>query len=338
MPLPGYPIGQVRVLRVLTSFDEPFPKRSSFLAAIRDDAFLLEALRRGGRPGCLAKYRTSIAWFATAIEAGDLDPATKVHSAIRELAVQQADYWAKPLRPNDVRLGVISDLLLFGQSQGLLPRRNWLSDELKEAKAFGEKMVAEGMRPEGAQRYLSHVLHWIAWARLEGIDRVCAQASDHDQFADHNCRCGMGFPFGTTVFVNRERRLALLRWERYLAGKPILSDEHGIIRNHRKKRSLPPSVERFERHMKDHRGFVPQTVKQYIDDLLRWHPRLGEDASSYDARTIRDISNDEFARRSPGRQSRFLAVLRGYIRFRASRGECDPALLGAIISRPAFSG
>lgn len=309
----------------------------SLADALADPAYIAEMLHLGGHPGMFASYRPTIRRLTEALRAQTIDFAVHNLCDVRAAVIEQARLGGRVLLANSAGLRVLPDLIVYGQSQGLIPQGKWSRADLDDALAFRKQLVDEGLLDQDALRNFRVVVHFIIWARLHCVDNDCLGDEVIERFAGHECYCSLGAR-GKTDFTLNARHRAMRRWRRFRAGEKLLT-EHGSVRRENRKPAPPlaPSVAAFKAYMEDHRGFHPSTIKSYINDLALWHLRLGEDAKVYDAKLIREICQGEFSRRTPGAQTRFLTVLRGYLTFRAMRGECDPQLLTAIISRPSYT-
>lgn len=256
---------------------------------------------------------------------------------VRRIVLETAAASNIQLSPSNRGFEFLPDFIIFAQSQGFIPHHGWSDTDLLRAHDFKLALRAEGLDEHASQRDFRFVVHFVIWARLHAVARGVPKDHEIERFAEHECRCHLRC-HPTTPTGQIARRLALRRWRRFLEDKPILT-QHGNVRRENRKPPAPltPSVAAFEEYLLKERGFTPATIASYINDIRLWHPRLGEDASRYTARSIRRLCREEFERRAPGAQTRFLSVLRGYLRFRAEREECDRTLLGAIVSRPTYT-
>lgn len=256
---------------------------------------------------------------------------------LRRIVADTADVSCIDISRGNQQLKTLPEMVLFAQSQGLLPDHGWSEKDVFAAYEFKRRLLDEGLDDHASQRDFRFVVHFIIWARLHTVTKAIPTHDDIERFADHNCVCGLQI-FATTPTGRTSRRRALRRWARFLNRCAILTENGDVRRENRKpKKPLPPSVAAFEAHLIDDFGLVHGTVSSYINDIRRWHHRLGEDASQYSPRLLRQLCREEFDKREPGAQTRFLCVLRRYIKFRANAEECDRTLLNAIVSRPSYT-
>jgi integrase len=152
----------------------------------------------------------------------------------------------------------------------------------------------------------------------------------------HDCRCGLHMKSGRAGGQARgRRRMAVKRFLRFLEDQnPIFHD--GVFITDRRRLQLSPSALRYQTWLRDRKGLQPRTVYWYVIDLMRWLPKLGEDARTYTAERLRALAISECTHSSPAMQSRFINSVRNYIKFRASEGDCSLSLADALISRPSY--
>ena len=81
-------------------------------------------------------------------------------------------------------------------------------------------------------------------------------------------------------------------------------------------------------------GVTKQTVIRYLAETARWLRSLGEDPSTYDALTIRNIVLDQPVNRSHKSVRLTVTVLRAYLRFLAASGACRTELVHAVPFAP----
>jgi len=171
--------------------------------------------------------------------------------------------------------------------------------------------------------YRSEAAHFAAWVRVSRL-RWADLTSEHvAQYASHDCRCPVYRKRGTLVGhrgpVRRSRGA-----RRFL----------GFLRD----RNILPQVDRREHQdddlaaykawLKSHCGTTTETIRRYCGEVKRWLPMLGE-PSELDAAAIRRIVNHRITQ-APGSASLIVGIMRSYVRFLISRGECEPALQHAF--------
>jgi site-specific recombinase XerD len=124
---------------------------------------------------------------------------------------------------------------------------------------------------------------------------------------------------------------------RFLRGEQVVL-LNGVFRREREvaKPSLSESVIRYEKWLTDDQGLSPLTVRDYISDLAAWLPKLGEDATLYDAAQIRDAAGEVLGNHSRGSHGALIRSMRSYLAFRAAEGHCSPDLVFSLISRPVY--
>lgn len=236
-------------------------------------------------------------------------------------------------------IGILSRLIIFLQYQGLHPSYGWTCEDSALCSRFRKALFAQGLRPPSADQLALHAVHFVVWARLHRIDRSKIDQEVLERFAVHNCRCGIAsLPGQPKPSYQAKRLLAASRWIRFLeSGQPVLVD--GIVARATRQPTpnISESFEAYHHWLDKHRGLRSSTIHAYMTEIVRWHDRLGDDATTYTAAHIREIARVELEGRSPTGQSRFITVMRSYLRFRAGRGDCQASLAQSLISRPVFS-
>ena len=338
MNVSDLPLGKGRCRHVVEMAHARRQTQHRDLVVALDDPDYVEMMFRLG--GASAKAHNLVCARKALVKLlaeGSIDWARDTLAVARRKIVRVAkDPRLEDTRDN-VQLKTLPDMVLYAQSQGLVSRHGWSARDLFAALDFKLALRREGLDDHAAQRDFRFVVHFIIWARLHAVARAAPTDDRIEAFAEHDCVCGLQVQ-ATTPTGLISRRRALRRWRRFLNGDPILTQNGDVRRENRKPPApLAPSVAAFKAYLLDERGFVPATVASYINDIARWHHRLGEDAGQYTPRSIRRLCREEFAKRAPGAQTRFLSVLRGYIAFRAGNDECDRTLLNAIVSRPTYT-
>lgn len=228
----------------------------------------------------------------------------------------------------------ISRFVLFLQYQGIVESYGWSSNDPEACLNFRNVLINEGLGVDRANVQTRLAVHFIVWARLNGIHRDNLTEKIVCKFVEHQCMCGVNATPHVDAQVKARRRVAVQRFSRFLNGQDVVLRNNILINEH-KVSILSSGVQAYQRWIIQ-RGLSARTAYYYVRDLISWLPKLGEDASTYSAKKIRDLAISEFGTRSPAMQGRFIRSVRSYVEFRASEGHCSPTLIYALISRPTY--
>jgi len=233
----------------------------------------------------------------------------------------------------------LARLLLYLQYQGLSPSHGWSGDDADLCIRFRDALVAAGLHLNYANSQALHAAHLIVWARLHGLDRTAIDPSAIARFAEHRCCCGLvnddGHMYRMHVQLRRRAAVRLLRFAD--GGSALLVNGVSVRVTGHAKRKLSAGAAAYRDWLIRHRGLALSTITSYMNELVKWQAELGDDAGTYTAARIRSLARKHLEGRPPAGQSRLITVVRSYLRFRAGRGECSPAVADALISRPTYS-
>lgn len=193
--------------------------------------------------------------------------------------------------------------------------------------AFSGRLEAIGYsKPIYASR-LSQARHFAEWILQS---RIPAQEIDDvtiEQFARHHCRCGIRTKRGTRVAATgtADRRRGARCFVDFLEERGVIRP---IVRTDNEEADL--RLVGFEQWLHCERGATAETIRRYLQEVGRWLGTLGEDPAHYAAATIRSIVLDQGPERSRSSIRMTVTVLRTFLRFTVSRGQCPPSLLHAV--------
>lgn len=169
-----------------------------------------------------------------------------------------------------------------------------------------------------------HFAEWILQARIPAKEITGVTI---EQFALHDCRCGIRTKRGRRVAGSgtRDRRRGALRFVNFLRDKGVIDP------------SAPPStleidprLDGFAQWLRRERGATEETIRRYRQEAGRWIDILGTEPAHYNAGTIRSIVLDQGPERTRSSIRMTVTVLRGFLRFTVSQGLCAPFLLHAV--------
>lgn len=328
----------VRLMRFLAAVNASAPPP----LPITSEPFLRRFLDATRCSGSLLDIRPAVNRFALWL--GE-DPAAVLAANANTLDRYRVDVLGLPADvayTADYRTRAMSNLarlLLYLQYQGLSPSFGWGGEDADICTRFHAALLAHGLTRFNANRHGLHGAHLIVWARLHGIKPTELSESAITRFATHRCHCGLvNMSKKVVPNLRQMRRRAAVRLLKFMDGADPILVGRGVFRADRALRvPSAESVAAYRDWLIRHRGLATSTVETYMNELVEWQAVLGEDAGTYTAARVRALARQRLEGRSPTMQSRFVTVIRSYLRFRAGRGECAPTLADALISRPTYS-
>lgn len=186
------------------------------------------------------------------------------------------------------------------------------------AAGYGEVTYA------GRLSQARHFAEWILQARIPAKEITDVTI---EQFALHDCRCGIRTKRGRRVAGSgtRDRRRGALRFVNFLQHKGAIdpSAPPNTL-------EIDPRLDGFAQWLRRERGAAEETIRRYRQEAGRWIDTLGKDPAHYDAATIRSIVLDQGPERTRSSIRMTVTVLRALLRFTVSQGLCPPHLLHAV--------
>lgn len=194
---------------------------------------------------------------------------------------------------------------------------------------YSKDLSTEGYSPVTWRGHYSEAEHFSCWLRFS---RQLGRDIDDDvieRFAQHRCRCPitrkrakLAEPTG-----QKHRRRGARRFVGFLRARGVLKP--AVV-------SKAPEDQRiaaFRSWLEKQRGATAETIRRYIYEVTRWLCGLPSDPAAYDAAMLRDIVLKQPQSRSRSSVRLTVTVLRAYLRFQSTRGECRPEL--AYVVPPA---
>ncbi|GLR90329.1 tyrosine-type recombinase/integrase [Bradyrhizobium iriomotense] len=192
---------------------------------------------------------------------------------------------------------------------------------------FAAELTAVGYSEPNYTRGLSQARHFVEWIFQARIPSKEITDITIEQFALHNCRCGIRTKRGRRVVGTgtKDRRRGAYRFVSFLR-------EQGVINPSVSPDSLEvdPRLDGFTQWLRRERGATAETIRRYRQEAGRWIGVLGTDPAQYDAGTIRSIVLDQPKERSRSSIRMTVTVLRAFLRFAVIQGLCAPFLLHAV--------
>lgn len=329
------------IVRLMKHYAAVDPSRSSRLP-ITSDSFLRSFVDASGMWRSLPFVRPAVNHFARwlggnpeallAADANTLEHFRTYLFSLPTRAGQVSSYRARSMAN-------VARLLLYLQYQGIRPSYGWSGGDADLCIRFRDALMAGGLDHNNASAHALHGAHLIIWARLQSLERTAIDSRAIARFAEHPCCCGLLTRNERLTRGHlRMRRRAAVRLIRFAAGGNALLENESFVRaTGLEKRQLTASATTYRDWLVQHRGLASSSITSYMNELVKWQAELGDDAESYTAVRVRSLARKHLKGRPPAGQSRFITVIRSYLRFRAGRGECSPAVADALISRITYS-
>lgn len=227
-----------------------------------------------------------------------------------------------PIYMTDVRrfLRHLEDVGIVAVPTGVERLDKYLPEFAAGLRAIGYCKVTYAGRLSQAR----HFAEWILQARIPAKEITDVTI---EQFALHDCRCGIRTKRGRRVAGSgtRDRRRGALHFVNFLQHKGAIdpSAPPNI-------REIDPRLDGFAQWLRHERGATEETIRRYRQEAGRWIDILGKDPAHYDAATIRSIVLDQRPERTRSSIRMTVTVLRVLLRFTVSQGLCAPHLLHAV--------
>lgn len=174
---------------------------------------------------------------------------------------------------------------------------------------------------------LSQARHFAEWILQARIPPKEITEDTIEQFALHDCRCGIRTKRGRRVTGTgtRDRRRGARRFVNFLRDQDVinLSAPPDTL-------AIDPRLDGLAKWLRRERGATEETIRRYQHEAGRWIGVLGKDPTHYNAATIRSIVLDQSQERSRSSIRMTVTVLRAFLRFTVSQGLCAPFLLHAV--------
>ncbi|MDD7973415.1 tyrosine-type recombinase/integrase [Roseinatronobacter alkalisoli] len=174
---------------------------------------------------------------------------------------------------------------------------------------------------------LSQARHFAEWALQMRVPAHGIDDAIIDQFAHHDCRCGIKTKRGKRVSGSgtKDRRRGARAFVRFLRDQGLIPPEAPACIT-----ACDPRLTEFSEWLRRERGGTAETVRRYLTEAGRWLDRLGVTPKDYNAAGIRSIVLDQGEERSRSSVRMTVTVLRTFLRFTIIQGECAPSLLHAV--------
>lgn len=197
-------------------------------------------------------------------------------------------------------------------------------DHLDTALAdYATFLVQEHYSAASIKSYRSEASHFAAWVRVSRLRWQDVTDEHVALYAGHNCRCPVYRKRGTLIGHHGplRRSKGARRFLGFLRDRQILPQTERQLHE-------DEDLSAYKAWLKAHCGSSAATIRRYSDEVKRWYLLLGP-PSDLDAAAIRRIVSHRITE-VPGSAPTIAGIIRSYVRFLVSRGECDAALQHAF--------
>ena len=174
-----------------------------------------------------------------------------------------------------------------------------------------------------ARSYRSEAAHFAAWVRVTRQRWTEIGAEQVERYAHHDCRCPVRRKH--SLLVGHHGPLRRARGARsflsFLRKRNVLPDIHGLD-------CEDEHLHAYRAWLKHYCGSAATTIGRSCAEIKFCLPLLGQ-RSDLDAAVIRETIGHRITQ-APGSADLIVTIMRSYLRFLVSRGECSAALLHAI--------
>ena len=210
------------------------------------------------------------------------------------------------------------------------PREQVLGQQL--LTNFLANCKSHGFSASVRRKLRSHSSHFLIWLHRTRTSITSVSPAVMNDFLNHDCNCPRYFikPRGAeerTIYA-----LLIRKFVNFLSDQRVAPNAYLEVTN-----TTVSSLADFRRWLAQHRGVSASTIYTYCREISPIVEELGEDPTQYNVRLLREILLDRLGMLSVTHARNVLIAMRMYVRFLATREECDPSLIGAI-PKPSARG
>lgn len=213
----------------------------------------------------------------------------------------------------------------FLEDSGRTAHPNEASQGQYHLEKFMQWAASQGHTSNMLKQYRSCSRHLLVWLHQSRIPMRSLSADVLNRYFRHDCLCSGDFMGFRQSRASRDTVCATRKFVRFLASCAMVPDEH-IAR----KKPLNSELHAFHVWLRQHRGICESTIQDYDREVSALVDGLGKDTTSYDAALVRKVLLDRFIHVSKTHAQRLTSVMRVYLKFLSSTGECPASLIGAI--------
>jgi len=186
-------------------------------------------------------------------------------------------------------------------------------------QSYIDHLVARGYQA-GTIHHLGHsARHFCYWLNQSDIAVAHIDDSVIKRFAEHRCQCP-GYRASdilSTAFVGMVRKFVSFLEQSQVVHRPAHTTDDG-------------GIQAYLDWLRQHRGLSEHTINGRRKLMNQLVPLLGPDPRTYDAAGVRNVIVAESERRSAVNMKSIVTVLRSYLRYLATQGQCSPSLDHAV--------
>lgn len=196
--------------------------------------------------------------------------------------------------------------------------RQLLADFLAHCKSLG---FSASVR----RKLKSHSSHFLIWLHRTRKSIKSVNREVLNGFLEHECACPRYFIKPRKVGERTIYALLIRKFVTFLGDQGVTS----VVRPD------PPctsnsNLGNFRHWLAQYRGVTESTIHTYCGLIAPILEKLGDDPIQYNATRVREVLLEHFRSRSVSHTRNVIRALRIYLRFLATREECDPYLFAAI--------
>ena len=223
-------------------------------------------------------------------------------------------------------------LVRFFEQSGRLEHPGELDEGLRLLEQFLVECAVHGYAPDSLMGYRSACRHVLVWLHQSRIPMRRMDADVLERFVAHDCVCPGPFESPRKRLGGWRYVHPVERFSNFLAARGVLPGAVSTTRNE----VVDADLEAFGEWLRRHRGACEATIVNHLRQVARIRAELGADPGRYNAASVRDVLLHRFATASRSYARALATSMRMYLRFLAARGQCPPALVGAVPTAPGW--
>ena len=223
-------------------------------------------------------------------------------------------------------------LVRFFEQSGCLQHPGELDEGLRLLKQFLAECAGRGYAPDSLTGYRSACRHVLVWLHQSRIPMRRMDADVLERFVAHDCVCPGPFESPRKRLGGGRYVYPLERFSSFLAARGVLPSAVSTPRNE----VVDADLEAFGAWLRRHRGTGEATIVHHLKRIAEMRTGLGADPGQYNAASVREVLLRRFATASRSYARSLATSMRMYLRFLAARGQCPPALVGAVPTAPGW--
>ena len=223
-------------------------------------------------------------------------------------------------------------LVRFFEQSGRLQHPGELDEGLRLLEEFLAECAGSGYAPDSLMGYRSACRHVLVWLHQSRVPMRRMDADVLERFVAHDCVCPGPFESPRKRLGGGRYVYPVELFSRFLAARGVLPGAASTTRNE----VVDADLEAFGEWLRRHRGAGEATIVNHLRRVAVMRTELGADPGRYNAASVREVLLRRFATASRPYARALATSMRMYLRFLAARGECRPALVGAVPTAPGW--